>query len=85
MAVEGLPVHAADLRLPALGPGEEAVVEIPGLATLALADGEAWLTVRFVTAEAAARGPTQATRSRGPSFRCGPRRHGLRRRGLPHS
>ncbi len=54
VAVEGLPVHAADLRLPALGPGGEAVVEIPGLATLALADGETWLTVRFVAAEAQA-------------------------------
>ncbi len=54
VAVEGVPVHTADLRLPALGPGAEAVVEVPGLAELSIADGEAWLAVRFVTAEAEA-------------------------------
>jgi len=51
VAIEGTLVHAGELRLPALGPGEQAVVDVPGLTELALDDGEAWLTVRFVTAE----------------------------------
>jgi beta-galactosidase len=50
VAVEGMLVHAGDLRLPPLGPGEQAVVDVPGLAELALAEGEAWLTVRFAMA-----------------------------------
>jgi beta-galactosidase len=54
VAVEGVLLHAADLRLPALGPGETAMVDVPGLAELELTDGETWLTVRFVTAEAEA-------------------------------
>jgi beta-galactosidase len=54
VTVEGIPVHAADLRLPALGPGGDAVVEVPGLAELAFTDGETWLTVSIVTAEAEA-------------------------------
>ncbi len=54
VTVEGLPVHAADLLLPALGPGEETVVDVPGLAELPLDGGESWLTVRFTTAEAEA-------------------------------
>lgn len=54
VAVEGVAVHAADLRLPALGPGETVVIDVPGLAGLALDHGETWLTIRFVTAEAEA-------------------------------
>jgi beta-galactosidase len=54
VTVDGVPVHAAELPLPALGPGGAAVVSVPGLAGLALPAGEAWLTVRFVTAEAEA-------------------------------
>jgi beta-galactosidase len=54
VAVEGLVVHAAELPLPALGPGEEAVVSVPGWEDLPPGDGETWLTVRFVTAGAEA-------------------------------
>jgi len=54
VAVEGVVAHAAELRLPALGPGQEAVVALPGWDRLPGDEGEAWLTVRFVTAEAAA-------------------------------
>jgi len=54
VTLDGVAVHRAELPLPALRPGEDAVVGVPGLAGLALADGEAWLTVRFVTAEAEA-------------------------------
>jgi beta-galactosidase len=51
VGVEGEIVLAAGLPLPALGPGESATVEIPGWAGLPEPLGEAWLTVRFVTAE----------------------------------
>jgi beta-galactosidase len=40
-----------ELTLPALGPGERAVVELPAAATAA-GDGEAWLTIRFLTRDA---------------------------------
>ncbi len=52
VAVDGLAVHVAELPLPALGPGESAVVALPGWTGLPRGDGEAWLTVRFVTAAA---------------------------------
>ncbi len=54
VTVDGARVLAVELPLPALGAGEDATVAVPGLAELALGDGEAWLTVRFVTAEAEA-------------------------------
>jgi len=66
VAIEGLVVHAAELPLPALGPGQDAVVALPGWDgignaigdaigdamgdAIARGQGEAWLTVRFVTA-----------------------------------
>jgi beta-galactosidase len=52
LAVEGEVVHAVDLPVPALAPDEEAVVAIPGWPGLPAGEGEAWLTVRFVTAGA---------------------------------
>ena len=52
LAVEGDVVHAVDLPVPVLAPDEEAVVAIPGWPGLPSGDGEAWLTVRFVTAAA---------------------------------
>ncbi len=54
VTVDGIVIDAADLPLPALAPGEDAGVEVPGLARLAFGDGEAWLTVRIVTAQAEA-------------------------------
>ena len=54
VTVDGVAVHLAELPLPALQPGADGVVDVPGLAGLARADGESWLTVRFVTAEAEA-------------------------------
>jgi beta-galactosidase len=54
VAVEGDVVHAAEMPLPDLAPGESAPVQIPGWSSLPGLDGEAWLTVRFVTAEAEA-------------------------------
>jgi len=54
VAVEGVAVHAAELPLPALAPGEAATVSIPGWAGVPAESGESWLTVRFVTAEAEA-------------------------------
>lgn len=50
VAVEGVVVHAAELPLPRLGPGEDAVVALPGWDEISGGEGEAWLTVRFVTA-----------------------------------
>ena len=50
VAVEGVVVHAAELPLPEVGPGEDAVVALPGWAGLHRPAGEAWLTIRFVTA-----------------------------------
>jgi beta-galactosidase len=50
VAVEGIVVHAAELPLPAIRPGEDATVALPGWAGLHQPAGEAWLTVRFVTA-----------------------------------
>ena len=50
VAVEGVVVHAAELPLPALEPGEEALVALAGWDGIPRAEGEAWLTVRFVTA-----------------------------------
>jgi beta-galactosidase len=50
LAVEGGVVHAAELALPAIRPGEEADVAVPGWPGLPAGDGEAWLTVRFATA-----------------------------------
>jgi beta-galactosidase len=50
VAVEGVIVHAAELPLPALGPGEDAVVELPGWDGIQRGEGETWLTIRFVTA-----------------------------------
>jgi beta-galactosidase len=44
-------VDAGELELPALGPGERRAVELPAAAT-ATGDGEAWLTIRFLTREA---------------------------------
>ncbi len=52
VTVEGEPVYAAELPLPALGPGEEAAVALPGWNGIRRGSGEAWLTVRFVTAAA---------------------------------
>ncbi len=52
LAVEGDVVHAVDLPVPPLAPDEEAVVAIPGWPGVPADDGEAWLTVRFVTAAA---------------------------------
>jgi beta-galactosidase len=52
--VEGDKVHAAELPLPALGPGEDAVVQVSELDGPLVGFGEAWLTVRFVTAQAEA-------------------------------
>ncbi len=51
VAVEGVTVHAAELPLPALGPGEDVVVELPGWHGIQRGEGESWLTIRFVTAE----------------------------------
>ena len=50
VAVEGVVVHAAELPLPEVGPGEDAVVALPGWAGLLRPAGETWLTIRFVTA-----------------------------------
>ena len=50
VAVEGVIVHAAELPLPVLGAGEDAVVEVPGWDGIQRGDGESWLTIRFVTA-----------------------------------
>ena len=52
VTVEGAAVHAAELPLPALGPGAEAVVALPGWDGIRRGGGEAWLTVRFLTAAA---------------------------------
>ena len=51
IAVEGETARAADLLLPPLGPGEDALVEVPALAGPLPGIGEAWLTVRFVVGE----------------------------------
>jgi beta-galactosidase len=50
VAVEGSVVHAEELPLPPLGPGESAVVAVPGWERILGGAGEAWLTVRIVTA-----------------------------------
>jgi beta-galactosidase len=48
---DGETVDAGELELPGLGPGERAAVELP-VAAAATGDGEAWLTIRFLTREA---------------------------------
>jgi beta-galactosidase len=50
VAVDGDAVLTAALPLPPLGPDEEAAVTIPGWSGIPGAFGEAWLTVRFLTA-----------------------------------
>jgi beta-galactosidase len=48
---DGETVDAGELELPALGPGERALVELPGAGTTT-GDGEAWCTIRFLAREA---------------------------------
>ncbi len=56
LAVRGEPTCAGDIELPALGPDERGPVELPGW-TAPTGSDEAWLTVRFRTAEALAWAP----------------------------
>ncbi len=52
LAVDGIPIAGGDLDLPSLGPGERGMVSLPGwVAPPDGTAGEAWLTVRFRTAE----------------------------------
>lgn len=54
VAVDGELVAGGELPLPAIPPGERATVELPGFAVPEGRAGEAWLTLRFTTAEASA-------------------------------
>ncbi len=52
LAVDGVAVAGGDFDLPALGPGERARISLPGWVTPPIDGGaEAWLTVRFRTAD----------------------------------
>ncbi len=51
LAVDGEAIAGGPFALPAIGPGERAVVELPGWVAPVTGLGEAWLTVRVVTAE----------------------------------
>ena len=52
LAVDGIPIASGELDLPTLGPGERGAVSLPGWVTPPDdVAGEAWLTVRFRTAE----------------------------------
>jgi beta-galactosidase len=57
LELEGERVAGGELPLPACGPGERTVVRLPGFALPAAGPGEAWLTIRFTTAEAMAWAP----------------------------
>ena len=57
LAVDGVAMAGGPFTLPAMGPGEHAVVELPGWVAPVAGPGEAWLTVRVVTAAALAWAP----------------------------
>ena len=58
VSAAGEPIREGELVLPSLGPGEEAEVAVPGgLAAAAEPGAEAWLTLRFTTADDAAWAP----------------------------
>src|SRR5258706_2885216 len=48
LTVAGEPVAGGEIELPALGPGERALVSLPGWMS-PTGSGEAWLTIRFRT------------------------------------
>jgi beta-galactosidase len=48
VSVDGEVVHAADVDLPAIGPGQTTLLDLPGW-RLPDAHGEIWLTLRFVS------------------------------------
>jgi beta-galactosidase len=52
LEVDGAPVAGGDFELPSIGPGERATIGLPGWVTPEIPPGgEAWLTVRLVTAD----------------------------------
>ncbi len=57
LAVDGESIAGGPFTLPGIGPGERAVVQLPGWVAPAAASGEAWLTVRVTTAAAEAWAP----------------------------